>query len=344
MRSPTPKPSSFSRTCLSSSRKALVALFISARALAADPLPALDAEKQYTVSGVSSGAYMAVQLHVAHSSVVKGAGAVAGGPYYCAQGSLWTAYRNCMAPGWFAPLPPVQALLAEAGRLAGAGRIDPLGGLRSGRAWLFSGSDDHTVTRPVVEALRSFYAGVGAEVAMRQLPAGHGMITEDSGNACRSTASPYINDCDYDAAGELLRYLLGTLTQGQAIGENLHTFDQAPFGAYQISMADEGFVYVPKACETQRCRVHVAFHGCRQTIDDIGEQFVRGAGYNRWAEANRLIVLYPQVIKRYWGIYNPRGCWDWWGYTGAQYATQDGAQIRAVKAMLDRLSAPRPAR
>jgi poly(3-hydroxybutyrate) depolymerase len=114
-----------------------------------------------------------------------------------------------------------------------------------------------------------------------------------------------------------------------------------PFGSGDISMAEAGFVYVPPACRTQRCKVHVAFHGCRQTTDDIEERFVREAGYNGWAEANRLIVLYPQAIKRYWGIYNPRGCWDWWGYTGAQYATKEGAQVRAVKSMLDRLSAPR---
>jgi hypothetical protein len=108
-------------------------------------------------------------------------------------------------------------------------------------------------------------------------------------------------------------------------------FDQREFGdAYAISMADEGYVYVPPACETGRCRVHVAFHGCRQGAEAVGERFVREAGYNRWADANHLIVLYPQAIARYWWIYNPRGCWDWWGYTGAKYATKEGAQIRAV--------------
>jgi poly(3-hydroxybutyrate) depolymerase len=41
-----------------------------------------------TVSGLSSGGYMAVQLHVAFSSFIKGAGIFAGGPYHCAQGWL----------------------------------------------------------------------------------------------------------------------------------------------------------------------------------------------------------------------------------------------------------------
>jgi hypothetical protein len=40
-------------------------------------------------------------------------------------------------------------------------------------------------------------------------------------------------------------------------------------------------------------------------------------------------------------VYNPNGCWDWWGYTGAPYHTRNGAQMRAVKAMVDRLAQPR---
>ena len=35
---------------------------------------------------------------------------------------------------------------------------------------------------------------------------------------------------------------------------------------------------------------------------------------------------------------NPNGCWDWWGYTGENYATRDGAQIRVIKATLDALA------
>jgi hypothetical protein len=288
---------------------------------------------------------MAVQFHIAHSAAVKGAGAIAGGPYYCAQGSVWTAYYNCMAPGWFTPLPSIQSLISEAERLARAGRIDAPANLAQSPVWLFSGTQDETVTRGVVDGLRTFYGHYKATtVLVGDKPAGHAMVTENAGNRCPSTAAPYINDCDYDAAGELLTHLLGKLGPGQALSERLRSFDQAPFGSRDISMADQGYVYVPKACETQRCRVHVAFHGCRQTVDDIEERFVREAGYNGWAEANRLIVLYPQAMKRYWGIYNPRGCWDWWGYTGAQYATKEGAQIRAVKGMLERLSAPRPAR
>src|SRR6266850_4113649 len=98
---------------------------LSWRAFAAEPLPALGADAgNVTVSGLSSGGFMAVQLHVAHSAIVKGAGVVAGGPYYCAQGSVWTAYYNCTDPGIFVPVPQTTALRAEAEAQAKAGHID----------------------------------------------------------------------------------------------------------------------------------------------------------------------------------------------------------------------------
>jgi hypothetical protein len=265
---------------------------------------------------------MAVQMHVAHSAVVKGAGVVAGGPYYCARGSVWTAYFNCMTPGWWTPLPNAAYLKSLTDAAAGSGTIDATKNLRGAKVWLFTGTNDRTVSPEVVRELAAYYALYAANVRIvADKPAGHAMPTEDAGNKdCGATRDPYINDCDYDAAGELLKYLLGPLEPPRKEGP-LREFDA-------------GYLYVPKTCETERCRVHVAFHGCRQG----GERFPREAGYNRWAETNRLIVLYPQVKASFW---NPRGCWDWWGYTNAAYATKDGEQIRAVWAMLERLSAPK---
>ena len=145
------------------------------------------------------------------------------------------------------------------------------------------------------------------------------MPTEDAGNKdCGATRDPWINDCDYDAAGELLKHLLGPL--------------KPPAKPVSLREFDQGLVYVASSCEKDRCRVHVAFHGCRQGV----AAFARDAGYNRWAESNRLIVLYPQV-KASWYPFNPRGCWDWWGYTGEAYATKEAPQIRAVMAMVERL-------
>ncbi len=312
-------------------------------AFAAEPLPGLRADtKAITASGLSSGGYMAVQLHVAHSAQVRGAAAIAAGPYYCAQGSLWTALYNCMQPGSWSPLPSIQGLADITDRLAKEKRIDATSHLKAARVWLFNGSRDRTVYPAVVQSLREYYAlyGVKAELVSHKF-AGHAMVTEDAGTKeCAATREPYINDCDYDAAGELLKHLLGPLKNPAAKpAGRLLQFTQEPYAA-NARMGAAGYLYVPKACEKGRCRVHVAFHGCRQSAGEIGEKFVREAGYNRWAETNRLLVLYPQAAAS-WSFlaFNPRGCWDWWGYTGEHYHTREGAQIQAVMAMLKRLGA-----
>jgi poly(3-hydroxybutyrate) depolymerase len=336
----------------------VLALF-AAVASAHDPLPALGADpRSITVSGVSSGGYMAVQFHVAHSSLVRGAAVLAAGPYYCAQGSVLTAYFNCMTPGRWTQLPRVELLKAQTQIIAQGGLIDSPGDLANARVWLFSGTNDRTVDPSVVEALGQYYAllGVPAEriVLMKDKPAGHAMVTETAGGACAVTAPPFINDCDYDAAGALLEHLLGPLAPPAARESGrIIRFDQRPFAggnAFSISLADSGYAYLPRACEAAQCRVHVAFHGCGQSVEAIGERFVREAGYNRWADTNRIVVLYPQTIARNgWGVsgwrgsfvFNPRGCWDWWGYTGARYHTKLGPQLQAVQAMVNRLAAPR---
>ncbi len=346
------------RAALLCASVALAGILASGIVDAADRLPRLGVDASATtVSGVSSGGYMAVQFHVAHSSSVTGAGVLAAGPYYCARGSVWTAFQDCMAPGAWTALPDALALADVARGLAHAGGIDATENLARARVWLFTGTRDRTVSPVVVDALRSFYLHFvpgPAVVLVSDIGAGHGMVTEDAGGACGATDPPFINDCDYDAAGRLLAHLLGALAAPRPDSPGtLVTFDQREFAdgdAFAISMADTGYAYVPEFCRQERCRVHVAFHGCRQSAATIGERFMRGAGYNRWAAANRLVVLYPQTVARSgWGgawwqwsfVTNPRGCWDWWGYTGTQYHTKQGAQIRAVKAMLDRLAEPR---
>jgi len=47
-------------------------------------------------------------------------------------------------------------------------------------------------------------------------------------------------------------------------------------------------------------------------------------------------VLFPQIEPSYVPL-NPNGCWDWWGYEGDDYALRAGAQIAAVRAMIDAL-------
>ncbi|HEX5796249.1 MAG TPA: PHB depolymerase family esterase [Geminicoccaceae bacterium] len=313
-----------------------------AGARAAEPLPALEVQlAASSVSGLSSGAYMAGQFHVAFSELLVGAGIVAGGPYDCAEGQLAVALNRCMDTTLGVPDPA--QLHRKAETLAADGRIDPLSGLQGDRVYLFAGTADETVAPAVVAQAVAFYRLAGLPEAaiawVDELPAGHGFVTEDEGNACGVTESPFVNDCDYDQAGALLEQVYGPLQPpAAALSGTLVAFDQTEFlpEATRHGMATTGFVYLPARCaEGAVCRVHVAFHGCRQTAGLVGNAFVDGAGYNRWADSNRLIVLYPQAHET---PLNPNACWDWWGYDDPDYMTRSGRQMAAVRAMLARLA------
>jgi poly(3-hydroxybutyrate) depolymerase len=96
-------------------------------------------------------------------------------------------------------------------------------------------------------------------------------------------------------------------------------------------------VYVPPSCtEKPGCRVHIALHGCEQSREVVGDDFIKESGYAEIADANRLIILFPQA-KAITGI-NPQGCWDWWGYTGLDYLGKDAPQIAAIWAMVEHLA------
>ena len=337
---------------------ALSLLLLSAGVGAAQSLPGLAASTDdVTVSGMSSGAYMAVQFQVAYSGIVRGAGVVAGGPYYCAQGSLRRALGNCMTPSGNNLPPTAGETLNTVRQLAESGRIDPVNNLQDDRVWLLAGGNDRTVLPAVMDALDAFYRAVlpAAAISYVRVPeAGHAMLSvaDPKANPCPTTEAPFINRCrDFDAAGKLLTHLFGPLQPpaAQPAGEVV-AFDQRPFvagRAVDASLASEAYVFVPANCRNGGCRIHVAFHGCRQNAGDIGRRFVDGAGYNGWAASNRIVVLYPQTVRRYglavgswrW-LLNPKGCWDWWGYTGENYHTRDGAQMRAVRAMIEALGLP----
>lgn len=58
-------------------------------------------------------------------------------------------------------------------------------------------------------------------------------------------------------------------------------------------------------------------------------KFVLDSGYINYAEQNDLMILFPQTwITQNNFPYNPKGCWDWFGWTGANYATNTGAEAK----------------
>ena len=302
--------------------------------------------EETSVSGLSSGAYMAGQFHVAFSDSLKGAAIIAGGPYGCSKGQLPLALNQCMQTTLFGA-PDPESLLARAQRFEQEDRIDPLANLLDDRVYIFSGTEDETVTQAVVDQTAAFYRLAGLpDAAIRYVddrPAGHAFITEDQGATCSTTDSPFINDCDYDQAGDLLQHIYGPLDPPVAAPSGqLIEFDQAEFLPNPTShgLNDTGFVYVPADCAAgEACRVHIAFHGCKQTTALIGDRFRTTTGYRRWADSNGIIILYPEAHST---LTNPNSCWDWWGYDDQNYATKTGRQMAAVHAMLLRLAGETP--
>lgn len=313
--------------------------------LALLPLASFAAPK-VTVSGISSGAYMAQQFHTAFSADVSGVGVVAGGPYYCAQGQALFALNRCMSTSMGTPIPAQSINVSKI--LASTGLIDPIQNIANSKVYVLGGKRDETVVPKVVDALVETYRlwGVPSKNIryVNNLNVGHAFPTVGFGNDCETPSEPpFISKCGKDVAGEILNHLNGPL-HGKASprAERFFAFNQLsglyPAEVALANMAQKAFAYVPEGCEypdANGCAVHIAFHGCRQTIDHIGGSFITETGYNAWAEANRIVVVYPQAVKN--AITNPKGCWDWWGYTGPYYHTQQGIQLKQVYRLVKQL-------
>lgn len=289
-----------------------------------------------TVSGVSSGAFMAVQMHVAYSKMFSGAASVAGGIYYCAEGDASRATSDCMAsPRRLESRRYLDHAMQEARK----GRVDDLKNLRNDRVYLFAGTEDRVLNPVATTKLREFYSALmpAERIETRMdVRSAHGFPTIDFGSMCRFGGKPWLLKCDLDISAEILRSLYGRIKPAIAAPEeNLRSYDQEEFGAAEALMFGYGYVYVPTHCaKGGRCRLHIALHGCAMNPDAIGSDFAIHSGYNSWAEANNLVILYPQVAK---APANPYGCWDWWGYGSPDYAAKSGPQMVAIKKMVDRL-------
>jgi len=310
--------------------------------------------KQTSASGVSAGAYMAGQLHVAHSKDLIGVGIIAGGPYFCSQGDDMTAVSQC----WLKGTPTVDPLkeIAKQSTICVKKEddscvrysIDDPDNLKDDRVYIFTGANDQKVGTPIVDKLNEQYQRLGLPEAnilylRDEVPAGHSMVTDDFGNPCSTEQGHYINDCDYDFAGEMLKHLYGDSLNApvEAIGQ-IVAFDQDEFltvSPNQVGLANKGYAYIPTACtEGETCKVHIVVHGCSQYAEnpEMGSLFYTKSGYNEWGEANNIIMLYPQTIDSI----NPYGCADFGqaNYQDPCFHTQEGVQLKAIMNMVKRLA------
>lgn len=312
------------------------------KAAAAERLPTLKVQPDsITVSGISAGAYMATQLQIAYSATFAGAGSVAGGPWNCADGTMWKAQSDCMNTPANVDVGAIEKQLLAAEK---SKDVDSLDNLKTARLYLYNSDTDAVVRPPMRKKNTEFFEKFVPRANIRveqDLSSAHGFPTVDYGVDCGQAQAPYLMKCNYDTAGEILKQMYpGTaLSKKPMDAGSLYVVDQTEFADENALLAQTGWLYVPVACEKAgaNCRLHVALHGCLQSGENIKDIFAIHAGYNDWAEGSKIVILYPQARK---SMMNPNACFDWFGYTGPNYALKSGRQMTAIKAMIDRLVGP----
>ncbi len=315
------------------------------------PLPTLNINSStITLSGGSAGGALATQLHIAYSSMFSGAALIASPPFACAKMNL-VSTAACMT----LPLSIVTADLEfTTFSLQELGLIDPTKNLAHQRVWIFSGTKDTVVYQGVVKKQEEYYRLYmpSANIATKyDIPAAHSLATNNSmDNACDFLGIPFINYCQYDSVREFLRFILFEPNNIYAKEparlmkrENLIKFEQKPYIPssvlipYMKGLHDFGYLYVPDACKngTTVCHLHVSLHGCLQNDEFSGMAYFERTGINEWAETNNIVVLYPQAHSII--PYSALACWDWFGYTGPAYTTNEGIQMQSIRNMIKAL-------
>lgn len=310
---------------------------------AAQSLPQFNASlSEVTVSGLSSGAFFAVQMQVAFSKTIKGVGVFAGGQYDCAGGSEITALTKCMSAEPTPPSPSTAILTTDL--RADAGSIDPVSNLADAQVYLYSGTLDSTVNPKVMSALNQYYLnyakGAGQVVFVNNVTSAHTQPTDDpvNTNPCWLSTTPYISDCSYDGAGAALNHIFGAPLPNPrntgTLGGKIVSFSQGTYMPSGVStgsqsLANTGYAFIPAQCSAgEECKIHIAYHGCEQSTSHVGMDWVEHTGFNKWADTNNIVVIYPQTQDSYLSPSNPNGCWDWWGFAGSNYDVQSGGQMQ----------------
>ncbi len=105
------------------------------------------------VTGVSSGGFMAAQLHVAYSGTFGAGGEVAGGLYWCAEGSALRAGVK----GPCAETPEKLNVQRYVDKVKTTSDIDPWTNLADDRVYLWENALDATVDPPMGDKTKQFY-------------------------------------------------------------------------------------------------------------------------------------------------------------------------------------------
>ncbi|MEO5373945.1 MAG: hypothetical protein H7840_06640 [Alphaproteobacteria bacterium] len=184
--------------------------------LATNPLSIDIDPGRITVSGISSGGFMAHQLHVIHSCHIRGAGIMAGGPYDCSNNNGVYGMTACTGfmgllpgavgtpdipefktfiDGWYDKTytgPRDAAGVEEMASRTWASTqriyaeehgIDNPENLRGSRVYIFHGQKDKLLPEGVSDALFEYYKKSGVDARSirydKGIPAAHAVVTDN---------------------------------------------------------------------------------------------------------------------------------------------------------------------
>lgn len=202
--------------------------------------------------------------------------------------------------------PNTELLIELTKQFESEGKIDPTSNLYDDQSFVWMGKFDTVIGTKVTKSTEDYYRNFVDNSRLHldhTFPAQHCLPTLDYGEECTKLRPPFIGNCGYDGAGEALKHLFGSESLQlpvDAIEGNLYQFDQTPYIPKPIrasSLNEKGFIYIPTACQSgnEQCFLHISLHGCLQSEEIIGDKWAVHGGYNRWAESNNIIVLYPNT-------------------------------------------------
>ena len=127
-------------------------------------------------------------------------------------------------------------------------------------------------------------------------------------------------------------------------------------------LADSGYIYVPSGCDKPgaRCKLHFSLHGCgvNEYYDGARSicllmhcwidcdfvltsshvpwcsEAVHHLGFQRWGQANDIVIVFPRIQPHGGTTETQSGCWDGYAQSGTDYALQSGPQMHAMRKMI----------
>jgi poly(3-hydroxybutyrate) depolymerase len=281
-------------------------------------------------------------------------------------GNSTVLYDHCKSRG--KGVPPayldLPTLVGAATAAARAQLVAPLAGLAGLRTYLYRGQKDVAYLDGSVNFTASFFLHFAADARqvafVADVPSGHCTPTVDPwvpASSCGSGAGgpPAVENCGYDGAGAAFAHMYGGALApppshacGADCAARVISFHQSLYQAGAWSgLSSLGYAYVPAACAGgAACRLHVALHGCGMSVwaPAMNMSYVLHAGFNPWAEANGVVVLYPQgggFAERRAAAPTGQlagGCFDGYGQTSPDYAWRTSPQMAPSRAMVAALA------